>query len=201
MFNVNLIPIEMQKKKQKGLLEILHIPLEVLIGVGGAAFVLLVVLHSGLILLNMLQIGQHQQLKSKWESLSSQKTEIDQVMSEMKALEERNQQLSNLIKEGSLQWAKKMNILSDVLPRGIWLNRVAYLDHTLYIEGSAFSREHKEMINVHNLTLAVKNSEEFLNYFSEIELGSMRRRKAGKVEIADFILTTHLIEEADANGR
>ena len=45
MINVNLIPPELRKKKKKGLLAVLHIPLEILIGVGGAAVVLLLVAH------------------------------------------------------------------------------------------------------------------------------------------------------------
>ena len=147
----------------------------------------------------MLKFGQHQRLKSQWEALSTKKDEVDTIIDEMKNLEERNQSLSNLMRAGSIPWSRKLNILSDVLIRGVWLTKVAYVGGVFYIEGSAFSKDNKEMVNIHNFTLAVKNNEDFLKGFSELDLGSIRRRKVGKMELVDFVLSAHLLKESDGH--
>jgi len=75
------------------------------------------------------------------------------------------------------------------LPRGIWLKKIALNDEMLFIEGSAISKEMTEIISINRFTSNLKANKDFIEHFTDLELGSIQRRKIKSVEIADFVIT------------
>ena len=57
------------------------------------------------------------------------------------------------------------------------------------------SKTKKEIINVHSFTATLKDDQEFMSDFEELDLGSIQRRRIQKIEVADFLITTKIKEE------
>ena len=121
-----------------------------------------------------------------------EKENVDAVISEMRIFQGKYRAIENIAENGNLSWAQKLNILSDSLPRGVWLKKVALEDDMFFIEGSAVSKAGTEIISIHHLTSNLKKNDHFTQHFTDIELGSIQRRKINNVEIADFIITMKL---------
>lgn len=190
MIEINLVPGNLRKKKKSQmLLGGLNIPLEVIVGSAGGLFLILVFVHIFLLYMNISKLSQHKKLKKNWEKIAPDKKRVDTVIHEMRELQANQSAINKLTETRAILWSQKLNILSDVLPRGIWMQKISLKDDMLFIQGSAISKQQKEMISVHTLTANLKKEENFLNNITELELGSIQRRNIGKVEIADFLIT------------
>jgi len=193
MIEINLVPPEYRKKKKKGLfLAGMKIPVEVVIGSIGGLFMVLILVHISLLFINITKLAQRNHLQKSWEEIKPEKESVDVVINKLRSARSSFENIKKMTSERNVIWAKKLNILSDQIPRGVWFKRIALSDDILYIEGSAISKERKEMINVHGFTSNLKNDKEFLEDFHELELGSIQRRRIQNVEIADFLLTSKL---------
>lgn len=170
----------------------MHIPIEVLIGVGGGILGLLLLIHLVLLVTNLNKLGQYKSLEKKWEEIQPRKAEADEVIAELRKLQGKVKSMEEITLGSNILWARKLNILSDQLPRGVWLKRAALNGRTFFIEGSAISRDQKEIISVHNFTAALKKQQDFLKDFDDLELDSVQRRKIKDIEVADFLITIQL---------
>lgn len=196
MIEINLVPPELKRtKKAKAILGGFDLPLEVVIGLGGGLIILLVFVHIGLLLINFGKIGEHKKLQAKWSEISPDKERIDAVINEKRTLESKINDIKKITEGDTVQWSQKLNILSNRLPRGVWLKKVALTDEMFFIEGSAISRQKQEMLSVTNFTSNLKKDENFLKDFADMDLGSIQRRTIKKIEIADFLITMGLVLE------
>lgn len=189
MININLIPPHLKKKEKNKLLGKVNIPLEFIIGCGGGLLVLLGIIHVLLLFANIGKLAQHKTLQKQWETMRPGKENVDSVVSEMRIFQGKYQAIEGITGKSGLSLAQKMNILSNSLPRGVWLKKIALNEKMLFVEGSAISKETTEIITIHRLTSSLKEDDHFLEYFTNLELGSIQRRKIKNVEIADFVIT------------
>ncbi len=189
MININLVPPHLRKKQKGKLLGKVNIPLEVIIGSGGGLLVLLGVIHVLLLFVNIGKLAQHKSLQGQWEAMRPGKENVDSVVNEMRAFEGKYKAIEEIAGKSHLSWSQKLNILSDSLSRGVWLKKISLNDEMLFIEGSAIPKEATEIISIHRLTSGLKANEAFSKHFSDLELGSIQRRKIKTVEIADFVIT------------
>ncbi len=189
MININLIPPHLRKKPKSKLIGKMNIPLEIIIGSGGGLLVLLGVIHVLLLFINIGKLAQHKSLQSQWEAMRPGKENVDSVVNEMRIFQGKYNVIEEIAGKATLSWAQKLNILSDSLPRGIWLKKISLDDGMLFIEGSAIPKETTEIISIHRLTSNLKADPKFSEHFTDLELGSIQRRKIKTVEIADFVIT------------
>ncbi len=189
MININLVPPHLRKKPKGKLLGKVNIPLEVIIGCGGGLLVLLGVIHVLLLFVNIGKLAQHKGLKNQWETMRPGKENVDSVVNEMRVFQGKYKAIEEISGKVSLSWAQKLNVLSDSLSRGVWLKKIALNDEMFFIEGSAISKETTEIISIHRLTSSLKANKKFSEHFTDLELGSIQRRKIKTVEIADFVIT------------
>ncbi len=194
MIEINLVPPHLQKKRKSRILEGLEIPKELLIGIGGGAVALLILIHFILLIVNIGKFIEYKSLEKKWTQMSTLKQGVDSVVNESRGLQGRLTTFQELMGQSNILWSNKLNILSDTLPRGVWLKKIELSHKIFFLEGSAISRQGEEMINVHNFTSALKKDSVFLNNFRDLKLGSIQTRKFEKIEIADFSITTNLDE-------
>jgi hypothetical protein len=192
MININLIPPHLRQRRKSKLLGRLNIPLEIIIGCSAGLLMFLALIHILLLLLNVRKLAYHQILKGKWEAMVPDKENVDSVINEMRAVQGKYKAIEEIVTKGGVSWAQKLNLLSDNLPRGMWFDKLVLDDEMLLVEGSAISRDTNEIINVHRLTVGLKENEEFMRDFVDLELGSIQRRKIKNVEIADFVITMRL---------
>ncbi len=195
MIEINLVPVELRKKrKNKSLLRGLNIPRELMIGAGGGVVLFLLGLHLVLLLVNITRLVHYKKLQKQWAQMSPLKEKVDSVATEMRGLQDQLATLDEVTGKSNILWSRKLNILSDTLPRGVWFKKMGFNGDIFSVEGSAISRQGEEMISVHNFTSALKKNKDFLDNFADLKLGSIQTRKLDKIEIADFLITTNLNE-------
>jgi Tfp pilus assembly protein PilN len=200
MIEINLIPVNQRKRKRSQLLGIIKIPLEIVIGSFLGVLMLLIMVHAGLLMINLWNLSHHANLKKEWEVITPAKENVDKVIKEMRVLQTKQKSIDQITTGSRILWAQKLNILSNSIVRGVWLTRLRLNEGTLYIEGSAISKQSDQIIGVHSFTANLKNDDIFVSNFSGLELDSIQRRYVGKTEVADFLITAQLLEEnSDVN--
>ena len=193
MIEINLIPYSLRKKKKdKFSLTEFNVPLEIVIGLGGGLIVLLVLVHVFLLVINIRNVAKHKEFQRKIAAVSPEKQRVAEVLNELRALQSTQKAVQGILPERKIYWANKLNILSDSIPRGVWIKRINLEGDALLIEGSAIATDNEAMINVHQFTSTLKSQREFLEYFNDLELGSIQRRKIKQMDIADFMITVRL---------
>ena len=156
MIEINLIPPDLRKKK-KGMLGGLQIPLEVIVGSAGGLFVLLIFFHISLLVVNITKLKTHKTLEAKWEQILPQKENVDGIINNMRSLQSQHSAILGAVQLSDVVWAEKLNLISDNIPRGVWLSKVALNNYIFYLDGSAIARGSNEMINVHSFTSNLKS--------------------------------------------
>jgi Tfp pilus assembly protein PilN len=194
MIEINLIPAQYKKKKSTGLLGGSRIPPEVVVGSAGGLLILLVIFHIALLFINVSKLAQQKSLNKKWEEMQPQKIAVDIILNQLRELQANIKTINEATKKDGLEWAEKLNIISDSLPKGVWLSKLSLKDDVLFIEGSAVSKQQREMINVHLFDSNLKSNKNFLEHFKDFEPGSIQRRKVQNMEMADFLITIKLNE-------
>ena len=193
MIEINLAPEELRKKRKKRLLPGgLQIPMEVVIGSAGGLIILLFLVHVFLTISLIIKKTQYNGLNAKWEQVRPQKESVDKILQELRSLQAQHEDVKTMIETGNIVWSQKLNILSDSLPKGVWLRSIVLKEKMFYIDGSAISRQDNEMIGVHNFVSILKASPDFLSNLSDLELGSIQSRDVKNIEVADFIIKSEL---------
>jgi len=192
MIEVNLLPPELRKKEP---IFKLAVPKETLYLVGGTIVVVLVLIHMILIGSLIVKRVKYSNLNRRWQDLQPDKKKIDGLKKEQKKVSDKIKAIGKLTKKGRISWAKKLNIISDSLPQGVWIRRIEFTGTELTIDGSAVSLKGEEVILVNRLTSALKNNKDFYSDFQDMEIGSIKRRQIKNIEVADFVLTSKLKEK------
>jgi hypothetical protein len=202
MIEINFIPVQQRKKRRSQILGVIKIPLEIVIGSTLAVFLLLIMAHVGLLMINLWNFNYHQSLKREWDVILPAKENVDKVIKEMRELQAKEKSIDKITAGSRILWAMKLNILSDSIVRGVWLTRLRLNEGTLFIEGSGISKQNDQILGVHTFTANLKNDKAFVDHFSGIELDSIQRRYIGKTEVADFLIKAELlVEEEAADGK
>ena len=194
MIEINLIPNQLRKKRgiDRTLLGGLNLPAEMVVGIGAGFIFLLLMVHLVLLYFNITTFIQYRNLQTQWDGLKPVRENVDSAANELKTVQNKLKSIEEIIGNAHVLWSQKLNILSDDLPRGVWLRKLSANEKMFSVEGSALSKQNEEMINVHTFTTSLKEDKEFMKNFSDLELGSISRRQIDKVDIADFVLTARL---------
>ena len=149
MIEINLIPLNLRKKaNQGGFLQSIDLPKEILFGLGSMALILLVLIHVCLLGLYVVKLSQHFIYTSTWQRMLPEKKNIDSISQELKDLKAKMSTITDLTAKRSALWSQKLNILSDAMPKGLWLRKINWDNTALIIEGSAYSKFHDEITTV-----------------------------------------------------
>ena len=196
MIEINLVPEHLRKKrKSQGLTGgDVKLPKETLIGLGGGVVALLLVLHILFQVFITTRFVQHRNYKSELDKIMPEKIKVDKILQELKALQAKAKNMDKITEGSNIVWSEKMQGISDNLTRGAWLNRITLENNALFIHGSSVSKDKAEMINVHKFTSSLKESEDFMKDFSNIELELIKSRKINVTQTADFIIKADLKE-------
>ena len=199
MIRINLISEELQKKgKDRILKKILKaIPLEILVGIGAGVLIFLVCAHVLLQMTIFLKLATHGQKKAHWTSIAPEKGRVDKVLENLQVLQKRIDVVEEITVEKRIFWAEKLNIISDALPQGVWLDKISLSKNIFLIKGSAVSKKNDEMTSVGNFSSALKKQEEFMRGLQDIEVGSIQRRNIHSTQVADFVMTLRIDEKFD----
>jgi Tfp pilus assembly protein PilN len=199
MIEINLVPEQFRKKKKSanifGTGQAMALPKEVMIGIVSGLSLLLIMVHILLQFIIIIKFVQLKKYRNTSSRMSSEKTNVDRVVQELKNLQDKFKSVEQIAGGKDVSWSKKLNQLSDHLPRGVWLNRMTLDGSTLLIQGSAVSKDKTEMINVHNFTNNLKADGDFMASFNDLELGLIKSRMIGQTPVADFTIRADLKDD------
>ncbi len=206
LIEINLLPPEMRPKKKFVMPEISFLP--ILIWAVSSLFIIQVILLS----LVRYERQQLNKLNTRWQGLTSSNAKLSELKAELKVVTERVATIEELFKRRFI-WARKLNQLSDVLSKGIWLDDI-HLEiktqaapqgvkgakpkkfYLLLLQGTAVSREEEETAVIGRFMKDLKAHMEFFADFSDIELGSIQSDKIGGRDVMHFTITCYFKEGA-----
>lgn len=192
MIEINLLPPKMRKRK----LELPKLPL-LPVGVGILGILVMVNFTMGLVVRR--RNAQLKRLTKEWDVNLPSKRQADAISLTIKELHTRKKVMDDLVKKGSF-WSKKLNLLSDLVPMGIWLTELS-LDEKgdlrfLTLDGVSVPFKGQEMVaQVTKFMDALKEDEEFFSGFEVIELGPIKRIMVEDAEVMEFSLICQLAKE------
>ena len=73
--------------------------------------------------------------KANWQKVLPDKTILDSIHKEAGDLKKKFLMISDMTTKKSVQWAPKFNVISDVLPRGVWIRKMVLDKGSLTMEG------------------------------------------------------------------
>lgn len=193
MIEINLVPDNLRKRRKSSSASSgINIPLEVIIGLGGGLVIILVLIHVLLLGVNVTRLSGYKSLQAQWAKIEPDKKKVDGIITELRELQKRNKDISDSLLGKRNSWSQKLNILSDCLSKGVWFKKISFIEDKFLIEGSAVSRQYEEMTSVHSFMASLKANKDFSKNLSDLELGSIQRKKIKELDIVDFVITAKL---------
>lgn len=191
MIEINLIPINLRKKENRGseAFAFINLPREFIFGCGSIFVLVIILIHFILFGLWCAKSTQYAFTQAQWQKMAPDKNAIDAINQEFKDLKAKMTLITDSALKKNIVWSQKLNILSDALPKGVWFKKIAWNESTLIIEGQAYSKFHDEIAIIGNFVSNLKKDINFMKDFSSIELNSISRIKKGVTEVAVFTIT------------
>lgn len=194
MIDINLVPEQQRKRRRNELLSggIFNIPREVMVGVGGGIIALLLCIDMLVFVVKIAKFIEYHHVKSKWQAMLPDKTTTDTIKKSLQDVQKEVKSMKDIMDGQAAMWSQKLNVISDSLPKGIWLRKITLLDTQFFIEGTTVSKEQSGMANVGTFVSNMKKDPEFMKNFESIEVDNIQRRKNDTLEVADFTILAKL---------
>lgn len=190
MIDINLMPVHLRKKKKAA--PAVKVPGALKretwilwLGIFSALMVAFIVVLQILIIH---QLVRQQGYNKQMAGMATEKTQVDRVIDEIKQTKNKLSSIEKIVGDREVLWSPKLNELSDILPRGLWLSKLNLQGGVLLINGSALVVNQGDMINVHNFTAALKASPVFQKDFKSVEIELIKSREISGTSVADFTI-------------
>ncbi len=198
MIEINLVPENMRKNRRAQTaataVEVSSgLPQHVIYGILGVFTAILVVLVIVFQVVITTQISKRNYFKKEFAAIDKQRENVKKIKKEMEELKERVKTLEKVVGNRTIVWAQKLNEISDHLPRGVWLTKVALEAKFLIVEGSAVSKTKSEITDIHALTGKLKASKSFMENLKSLELDMIKARAVDNLSVADFKIKAQLL--------
>lgn len=184
LLKINLLPESARKTSLTAIEQFHRTPLMWI--AAGSMIVLTTLLFIPLVI----QQQQLRRLNVSIELLQPKKMEVDRIQRILYSLRAQETAFSNL-KQGRGLWSKRLNLLSDATPDGVWFTELT-LDPAkgLTIEGSAIGQGE---FNLGRLREDLKANPEFASAVKDIQIESIKRVQERDVEVVQFTLSCPLV--------
>jgi Tfp pilus assembly protein PilN len=197
MIDINLIPESMRKNRRAKMVAAATsapagLSKSSIFGLLGAFTALLILALLGCQGYLALQISKRNNLKKQLADIEQARKNVELTIKEIKDLNVRVKTLEKVVGERTILWAEKLNEISDNLPRGVWLTKVALEAQFLVLEGSAVSKMKTEIADIHILTGKLKTSKSFMVNLKSLELDMIKARNVDNLSVADFKIRAEL---------
>ena len=188
LLKVNLLPESARKASLSPIEQFHRTPLMWFAVAALVGFAVLLLVPIGILQ------GRLRQLNSTVEQLQPRKAEVDRIQRSLQNLHAQEAAFRNL-KQGRSLWSKRLNLLSNVTPEGIWFTELT-LDPSkgLTIEGSAIGQGGAEMVNVGRLREDLQADPDFRAAVKDVQIESIKRIQDRDVEIVQFTLSCKLAD-------
>ena len=194
MIEINLVPEQLRKKRKATAgapsTDTSFSQAKLMSTVGNTIKILLCV-HIPFQIFIVFKTIQYHKYEQERGVLSPERKSTEDAVKQLKDMQEKSKSMQGIAAKRDIFWSKKMNEISDNLPRGLWLARVALDKDVLIIQGSALLKDETKM-SIHSLTANLKSSAIFMDSFHDIEPGLIKRREIGPSSVQDFTITANL---------
>ena len=189
MLKVNLLPESARKVTLSPVEQLHRTPLMWLV----------VGLMSGFALLQLvpltLRYRQLQQLIAKIQVLQPKKLEVNQMQRLVQQLRAQETAFRGLKSRQGGLWSKRLNILSNVTPDGVWYTELMLEPAKgLIVQGSAIGQGGPEMVSVGRLVQDLKTHPGFASAINDIQIESIKRVQDRDIEVVQFTLSCAIAE-------
>ncbi|MGE5197402.1 MAG: PilN domain-containing protein [Deltaproteobacteria bacterium] len=184
MIEINLLPQELRIKRNKTAV----IEPKYFFYLIPFAFGLLITVQVWLLLVTVFRSYELSALNARWEKLSPQRKELDDLKQQYDAVSQDANITKQLIVK-RINWAEKLNKLSLNLPSGVWFNEISVSPKEFVLKGAAVSVQKNEMTLINQFIESLKRDAAFLKDFNNLELTSFQVRSIGGYDAVEFILT------------
>jgi len=194
MIGINLLPESYRKPPSSPVQRFHRSPLMLLVLGTMAGLVLFLV---GIMQIRQARFGQ---LTARIQQLESQKTVVDELRAAVQKLRDQQAVFQRLGYERS-QWARRLNLLSDLIPAGVWFTDLS-LDQLrgLVIQGSAMSEGGEEMVRIGRLVQDLKVDPVFSAMVRDVQIESIKSVQEKEIEMVEFTLTGELMTMSPASA-
>jgi len=201
MIEINLVPEQYRKKRRAATIVESSggLPKEVMIGIVGAFTFVLILVFLGFQAYIGLRVAKRNNLQQQLAAIDTEKKNVDKVITEMKALKERAKTFETVAAPYAIFWAEKINVVSNELPRGVWLTKFALEGDYLIIEGSAVSKVKSEISDIHSFMGKLKANKEFMTKLKNLDLDMIKARNVETLTVADFKIKAEVASDAVKN--
>jgi len=194
MLTINLIPEDVRKAGLSHIEQLHRTPLMWIAGGLMVVYALSLVVRVGL------GRQQLQQLNAKIQVLQPKKREVDEIQRLLARLRAQQAAFQGL-KRGQWLWSKRLNILSNVTPDGVWFTELTLNPAKgLVIQGAAIGQGGSEMVHVGRLVQDLKADPEFASAVKDIQIESIKRIQDRNIEIVQFTVACALVEAPTAGA-
>lgn len=194
MININLVPDHLRKNRKSQLipLEFLRLPKESVVTLIGGVLVPMFIISSVLLMTIFVKFSLLKKESRHWQAILPGKNKVDAVMADLRDLQSKIGSIERATIKKRILWSRKLNDISNQIPRGVWLNKLSFDNKLLLIDGSVVSKMKDEMVSLGDFVENLKNAEGFVGDLDNIDLGSFQRRQIKAVDIVDFVITVKL---------
>ncbi len=189
MIDINLMPSNKRKRLDGWFGLELNISREILLGVGAAVFFLLFVVHIFLAINWIISSVQLAGVEAKYKQLLPDKNALDAISNEVKAVNKKMKAIAGFVPVRTSGLSQKLNIISDALPKGVWLTKIAVDEKAWVVSGIAVAKQHNEIVLVSTLTSNLKKNADLMADFSLLEVTAVNRVKYNTIDVSQFTIT------------
>lgn len=184
MIEINLLPDGLRKKRALSF-TLSGKYLKNYIFTAIAVIVILHILLQSTIMFKSVMLASSER---RMASIQAQRRIVDEMKSEVQNYKHL-QVLFSQAEARRIRFAPALNLISDVLPQGVWLNGLLLQAQASDLSGACVSAEGGEIAQVGRLLNALRREPELKLVFPELELASVKRKKLGPVEIIEFVMS------------
>lgn len=197
MIEINLLPVQMRARKREQM-KLPALPIiPVAIGVVGVLVALQVLLFL-VVQIRSASLGSLKKQNLKITAKNAEAVNLDKTVKEISSKVE----IADKLKNSRFNLAKALNDLSDSMISGVWLRSIdvkkgesssepGILREVLVIDGSSIVSDGGGDSSIGRFVNSLKDNVSFSDYFDEIELSKVERKKIRNTEILDFIIICH----------
>lgn len=153
----------------------------------------LILLHLLLGLWVVIRQYQLKNLNNQWPQFKSDKEKIDALKKDLNSLESNVKTVEKLTTKRII-WSKKLETISNLMPKGIWLTYLTISPDKFSLQGSAISKKGEEMALISKFLNDLKANTDFSKQIKNLEIGPLQRRLIKDWEVIDFVFAGNIKE-------
>jgi hypothetical protein len=198
MININLVPEELIKKKKYQFVRKImqNIPSEVFIGAIGGVLTFILIMNILLQLIIFVQLANCQRLQITRDLITPEKRQVDIIIGNLTALRQKIGTIENITSGKRVLWAQKLNIVSDIILPGVWLEKMTLEKGFLSLEGKSVSNKGAQLALISNFNIQLRNSPVFMMGVKSVDISLIDRTKTKMLDLGVFTIKATLDVES-----